>query len=120
MKNFLPYLTSLCCLVEILTWESKQQESSKSELNWIIVAFVENFFLCTWTERHYGTITSAARIRGIPEISVTNSQRMKFKRHIMILVESDYWHNAEKKKKNFKRVARPASFEKEVVLVCSS
>ena len=44
MKNFLPYLTSLCCLVEILTWESKQQESSKSELNRIIVAFVENFF----------------------------------------------------------------------------
>lgn len=44
MKNFLSYLTSLCCLVEILTWESKQQESSKSELNRIIVAFVENFF----------------------------------------------------------------------------
>lgn len=41
---------------------------------------------------------------------------MEFKRHIMTLVETDYWHKAGKKMKNFKRVARPASFEKAVSL----
>lgn len=34
----------------------------------------------------------------------------------MILVEFDYWHKAGKKMKNFKRVARPSSFEKAVSL----
>ena len=34
----------------------------------------------------------------------------------MILVELDYWHKAGKKMENFKRVARPASFEKAVSL----